>query len=139
LESAAIPGVARPCSDFPHRFAGGQRLRILIAMALINRPRLLIADEPTTALHVTVQAQILALHRDLRREHSRAMLFISHDLAVAGAVASRVAVMRGGVIVESGAVNELLRRLQYEYMRSLLASVPTQPTDRTLPLATVSR
>ena len=88
LEEVAIPEAARRYSDYPHQFSGGQRQRILIAMALINRPRLLIADEPTTALDVTVQAQILALLADLQREHGLGMLFISHDLAVVGRVAT---------------------------------------------------
>ncbi len=96
LDAVAIPEAALRYGDYPHQFSGGQRQRILIAMALINRPRLLIADEPTTALDVTVQAQILALLARLQREYGLAMLFISHDLAVVGEVASRVAVMRSG-------------------------------------------
>src|SRR6202012_3358854 len=130
LEAVAIPEAARRYSDYPHQFSGGQRQRILIAMALINKPRLLIADEPTTALDVTVQAQILALLKDLKQEHGLAMLFISHDLAVVGQVASRVAVMRHGKIVETGPVNEVLTRPQHEYTRNLLASVPTMQTDQ---------
>ena len=106
-------------------------------MALINRPRLLIADEPTTALDVTVQAQILALLRELQREHGLAMPFISHDLAVVGEVADRVAVMRGGEVVETGACKELLTRPQHAYTKSLLAAVPTLRTDRERPLAMV--
>jgi len=137
LESVAIPDAARRYSDYPHQFSGGQRQRILIAMALINRPRLLIADEPTTALDVTVQAQILALLADLRREHGLAMLFISHDLAVVAQVADRVAVMRAGQIVESGPVRQVLTQPQHEYTRSLLAAVPTLRTDRNRPLAMV--
>ncbi len=137
LESVAIPDAARRYGDYPHQFSGGQRQRILIAMALINRPRLLIADEPTTALDVTVQAQILDLLRDLQRQHGLAMLFISHDLAVVGQVAQRVAVMRHGQIVETGAVLDVLTRPQHEYTRSLLAAVPTLRTDRKRPLAVV--
>jgi peptide/nickel transport system ATP-binding protein len=137
LEAVAIPEVARRYGDYPHQFSGGQRQRILIAMALINKPRLLIADEPTTALDVTVQAQILALLRELQREHGLAMLFISHDLAVVGQVASRVAVMRHGEIVETGPVSEVLTQPKHEYTRSLLASVPTMQTDREQPLAVV--
>jgi peptide/nickel transport system ATP-binding protein len=135
LEAVAIPEAARRYGDYPHQFSGGQRQRILIAMALINRPRLLIADEPTTALDVTVQAQILALLRDLQREYGLAMLFISHDLAVVGQVAGRVAVMRGGQIVETGAMHDVLRNPQHAYTRSLLAAVPTMKTDREKPLA----
>ena len=137
LEAVAIPDAERRYSDYPHQFSGGQRQRILIAMALINRPRLLIADEPTTALDVTVQAQILALLADLQREHGLAMLFISHDLAVVGQVADRVAVMRAGQIVESGLVRQVLTQPQHEYTRSLLAAVPTLRTDRNRPLALI--
>ena len=137
LESVAIPEAARRYGDYPHQFSGGQRQRILIAMALINKPRLLIADEPTTALDVTVQAQILALLKDLQQRHGLAMLFISHDLAVVGQVASRVAVMRHGEIVESGPVDQVLTAPRHEYTRSLLASVPTMQTDRNQPLAVV--
>jgi peptide/nickel transport system ATP-binding protein len=137
LEAVSIPEAARRYGDYPHQFSGGQRQRILIAMALINRPRLLIADEPTTALDVTVQAQVLQLLRDLQQQHGLAMLFISHDLAVVGEVASRVAVMRMGRIVETGSVRDVLTRPQHEYTRSLLAAVPTLRTDRNQPLAMV--
>jgi peptide/nickel transport system ATP-binding protein len=138
LEEVAIPDAAVRYSDYPHQFSGGQRQRILIAMALINRPRLLIADEPTTALDVTVQAQILALLRELQREHRLAMLFISHDLAVVGEVASRVAVMRSGQVVETGASRRLLTVPEHPYTRSLLAAVPTLRMDRERPLAVIS-
>ena len=137
LESVAIPEAARRYGDYPHQFSGGQRQRILIAMALINRPRLLIADEPTTALDVTVQAQVLALLRDLQQQHGLAMLFISHDLAVVGQVASRVAVMRAGEVVETGPAARLLAAPEHPYTRSLLAAVPTLRTDRNRPLAMV--
>jgi peptide/nickel transport system ATP-binding protein len=137
LEAVRIPDAAERYDDYPHQFSGGQRQRILIAMALINRPRLLIADEPTTALDVTVQAQILALLAQLKREHALAMLFISHDLAVVGQVASRVAVMRAGQIVETGSTSDVLTHPQNEYTRMLLAAVPTLKTDREKPLATV--
>ena len=135
LEAVRIPEAERRLGDYPHQFSGGQRQRILIAMALINRPRLLIADEPTTALDVTVQAQILALLKDLQRDFGLAMLFISHDLAVVGQVASRVAVMRHGEIVESGPVGQVLTAPQHAYTKSLLAAVPTMRTDREQPLA----
>jgi peptide/nickel transport system ATP-binding protein len=137
LEAVSIPEAARRYGDYPHQFSGGQRQRILIAMALINRPRLLIADEPTTALDVTVQAQVLELLRDLQREHGLAMLFISHDLAVVGEMASRVAVMRAGQVVETGACQRLLTAPEHPYTRSLLAAVPTLRTDRDRPLAMV--
>ena len=135
LDAVRIPDPERRYRDYPHQFSGGQRQRILIAMALINRPRLLIADEPTTALDVTVQAQILALLRELQQQRSLAMLFISHDLAVVGEIAGRVAVMRRGEIVETGSVSEVLTRPQHPYTRSLLASVPTMRTVRAEPLA----
>jgi len=138
LEAVSIPEAARRYNDYPYQFSGGQRQRILIAMALINKPRLLIADEPTTALDVTVQAQILELLADLQRRHGLAMLFISHDLAVVGQVAGRVAVMRNGEIVESGPSKKLLTAPSHAYTRSLLAAVPTLRTNRDVPLATVT-
>jgi peptide/nickel transport system ATP-binding protein len=137
LEGVAIPDAAARFSDFPHQFSGGQRQRILIAMALINRPRLLIADEPTTALDVTVQAQILALLKELQQQYGLAMLFISHDLAVVGQVASRVAVMRAGQVVETGPCAKLLTAPEHAYTQSLLRAVPTLRTDREQPLAMV--
>lgn len=137
LEAVSIPDAAQRYRDYPHQFSGGQRQRIMIAMALINRPRLLIADEPTTALDVTVQAQILTLLAQLQAEYGLAMLFISHDLAVVGQVASRVAVMRGGLIVEAGKIGQVLSQPSHEYTKSLLAAVPTLRTDRNRPLATL--
>jgi peptide/nickel transport system ATP-binding protein len=137
LEAVAIPDAARRYGDYPHQFSGGQRQRILIAMALINKPRLLIADEPTTALDVTVQAQVLDLLKNLQRQHGLSMLFISHDLAVVGQMASRVAVMRAGQVVETGPAFRLLTAPQHPYTRSLLAAVPTLRTDRSQPLAMV--
>src|SRR5450432_3967437 len=107
-------------------------------MALMHRPRLLIADEPTTALDVTVQAQVLELLKDLQRERGLAMLFISHDLAVVGQMASRVAVMRGGVVVEEGAAVDVLTTPRNEYTKRLLASVPTLRTNRQQPLASIA-
>jgi peptide/nickel transport system ATP-binding protein len=134
MREVALPDPERRIDDYPHQFSGGQRQRIVIAMALMNKPRLLIADEPTTALDVTVQAQILALLKTLRAEHNLAMLFISHDLAVVAQVADRVAVMRYGEIVEMGSVEQVLTRPQHAYTRSLLASAPTMRTNRDQPL-----
>ena len=139
MREVALPDPERRMEDYPHQFSGGQRQRIVIAMALINKPRLLIADEPTTALDVTVQAQILELLKDLKREHGLSMLFISHDLAVVAQVADRVAVMRNGEIVEQGSVEQVLTRPQHEYTRNLLASAPTMRTTRDRPLATMVR
>ena len=136
MREVALPEPKRRFNDYPHQFSGGQRQRIVIAMALINKPRLLIADEPTTALDVTVQAQILDLLRQLKSSHNLSMLFISHDLAVVGQIADRVAVMRHGEIVEQGTVMQVLTRPQHDYTRSLLASAPTMTTPRDRPLAT---
>jgi len=138
LEAVAIPEFASRYNDFPHQFSGGQRQRILIAMALINKPRLLIADEPTTALDVTVQAQILSLLAELKERHGLTMLFISHDLAVVGQVADRIAVMRHGEKLEEAPARELLLRPQHEYTKSLLAAVPTLKSDRERPLAQIA-
>jgi peptide/nickel transport system ATP-binding protein len=137
LHEVALPEPERRLRDYPHQFSGGQRQRILIAMAIVNRPRLLIADEPTTALDVTVQAQILSLLGELRQAHNLAMLFISHDLAVVSQVADRVAVMQHGRIVEEATTGELFRNPQHPYTRSLLASAPTMRTDRSRPLASL--
>ena len=106
-------------------------------MAVVNKPRLLIADEPTTALDVTVQAQILRLLRDLRERHGLSMLFISHDLAVTGQTADRVAVMQRGRVVEEETADTLFRNPQHPYTRALLAAIPTMRTDRSRPLATL--
>ena len=138
MHEVALPSPERRLRDFPHQFSGGQRQRILIAMALIHRPRLLIADEPTTALDVTVQAQILTLLRDLRRTHSLAMLFISHDLAVVSEVADTIAVMQHGRLIEQAPTARLFHAPQQDYTRRLLASAPTMRTNRDIPLATVS-
>jgi peptide/nickel transport system ATP-binding protein len=139
MREVALPEPERRIDDYPHQFSGGQRQRIVIAMALMNKPGLLIADEPTTALDVTVQAQILALLKELRVQHNLSMLFISHDLAVVAQVADRVAVMRHGEIVEMGAVREVLTRPQHPYTQSLLASAPTMRTDREKPLSVGSK
>ena len=138
LESVSIPEPERRYGEYPHQFSGGQRQRILIAMALMHRPRLMIADEPTTALDVTVQAQIVELLMRLQREHGMAMLFISHDLAVVGQVANRIAVLRYGEVVETGATGSVLTAPQHTYTQSLLAAVPTLRTDRGRPLATLA-
>ncbi|HEU4635486.1 MAG TPA: ABC transporter ATP-binding protein [Edaphobacter sp.] len=138
MHEVALPEPERRLGDYPHQFSGGQRQRILIAMAIVNRPRLLIADEPTTALDVTVQAQILALLNRLRKSHNLSMLFISHDLAVISQVADRVAVMQHGKIVEQATTAQIFRAPQHPYTRRLLASAPTMHTDRTKPLLTLA-
>ncbi|MHB1957614.1 MAG: ATP-binding cassette domain-containing protein [Acidobacteriaceae bacterium] len=135
LESVSIPEPHLRFDDYPHQFSGGQRQRILIAMALVNRPSLIVADEPTTALDVTVQAQILGLLRELKERSNAALLFISHDLSVVAQIAQRVAVMRKGQIVEIAACAQLFANPQHPYTRSLLAAVPTMHSNRNAPLA----
>ncbi|MFJ1291220.1 ABC transporter ATP-binding protein [Paracoccus yeei] len=111
-------------ADYPHQFSGGQRQRIMIAMALANRPELLIADEPTTALDVTIQAQIMELLAELKAAEGLSMLFISHDLGLVRRIADRVCVMKGGEIVEQGPVEAIFADPQHEYTRMLLAAEP---------------
>lgn len=135
MEAVALPNVARRYGEYPHQFSGGQRQRIMIAMAIANRPRLLIADEPTTALDVTVQKQILELLADLRRRFGLTMLFISHDLAVVSQVADRVAVMRHGELLEEGSCADIFRAPRHPYTRALLDAVPTMTTPLDQPLA----
>jgi len=138
MHEVALPNPEGRYNDYPHQFSGGQRQRILIAMAIVNRPRLLIADEPTTALDVTVQSQIIALLNDLRRTHNLSILFISHDLAVVSQIANTVAVMQHGHIVEQAPTHQLFHSPQHPYTRKLLASAPTMYTNRSLPLATLA-
>src|ERR1700709_2193615 len=125
MEQVRLPDVERIFASYPHRLSGGQRQRIMIAMALVLEPKLLIADEPTTALDVTTQKQILALIRDLQRDHGTAVLFITHDMGVVAEIADRVAVMRSGRLVETGTLDTILRMPSVEYTRNLLASVPS--------------
>jgi oligopeptide/dipeptide ABC transporter ATP-binding protein len=124
LERAAVPHPERRAREFPHQLSGGLRQRAMIAMALAAGPRMLIADEPTTALDVTVQKQILELLARLRREMGLALLFITHDLAVVAQIADRVAVMYAGRIVEEGPTEEVLRRPRHPYTEGLLRASP---------------
>jgi peptide/nickel transport system ATP-binding protein len=137
LEDVAMPEAARRARDYPHQLSGGMRQRVMIAMAIVNRPQLLIADEPTTALDVTIQAQILALLAELREKFGLAMLFISHDLAVVSQVADRVAVMYLGSVVELGSKHDIFKVPAHPYTRGLLQAVPTLKTDRRQPLRTI--
>jgi peptide/nickel transport system ATP-binding protein len=125
MEQVRLPEIERIFASYPHRLSGGQRQRIMIAMALVLEPKLLIADEPTTALDVTTQKQILTLIRDLQRDHGTAVLFITHDMGVVAEIADRVAVMRAGQLVETGPLAAVLRRPAMEYTRNLLAAVPS--------------
>ncbi len=124
LDAVHIPEAARRLGQYPHELSGGMRQRVMIAMALSCRPRLLIADEPTTALDVTVQAQILTLMRELKREFRTAILLITHDMGVVAEMADRVAVLRAGRIVEQGPVLDIFERPRDPYTRDLLAAVP---------------
>ena len=124
MQEVAIPDPARRVNDYPHQLSGGMRQRVMIAMALACDPKLLIADEPTTALDVTIQAQILELLNELRRTRELAVLLITHDLGVIAEVADRVAVMYTGRIVEESSVEELFARPKHPYTEGLLRSVP---------------
>ena len=124
LDLVGIPAAAKRVDDFPHQFSGGMRQRVMIAMALVNRPQLLIADEPTTALDVTVQAQILALLKDMQREFNMAIIIITHDLGVVAEFSDRINVMYGGRIVETGSAEDIFYRPTHPYTQGLLNSVP---------------
>jgi peptide/nickel transport system ATP-binding protein len=137
MADVAIPEPDRRARDYPHQLSGGMRQRVMIAMAIVNRPQLLIADEPTTALDVTIQAQILELLAELRSKFGLAMLFISHDLAVVSQVADRVAVMYAGSVVELGTKQEIFRVPAHPYTRGLLEAVPDLKTVRARPLGTI--
>jgi oligopeptide/dipeptide ABC transporter ATP-binding protein len=137
MRVVAIPEPERRARSYPHQLSGGMRQRVMIAMAIVNRPQLLIADEPTTALDVTIQQQILDLLNDLRQEFSLAMLFISHDLAVVSHVADRVAVMYAGSLVELAPKSAIFSSPAHPYTQGLLRAIPTLATDRKQPLATI--
>ena len=124
-----MPDAASRLASYPHQFSGGMRQRVMIAMALACSPRLIIADEPTTALDVTVQAQILDLLKELTRETGSSLLLITHDLGVVARYADRVAVMYGGRIVETAPARELYKRPHHPYTRGLMASVPRLDGD----------
>jgi phosphonate C-P lyase system protein PhnK len=129
LRAVKIVDPERRVDDYPHQLSGGMRQRVMLAIALACTPPLVIADEPTTALDVTVQAQILELLRDMKREFNLSLLLITHDFGVIAEMADRVVVMHQGRIVEHGAVRDILRRPQHDYTKGLLASIPGSPFD----------
>ncbi|GIX12396.1 MAG: peptide ABC transporter ATP-binding protein [Paracoccaceae bacterium] len=130
LAMVGIPQPAARLDDYPHQFSGGMRQRVMIAMALACDPKLLIADEPTTALDVTIQAQILDLVRDLRRELGMAIIWVTHDLGVVAGIADRVMVMYGGQVVETAPVDALFATPRHPYTRALLETMPSVGEDR---------
>ncbi|GAC1412199.1 MAG: ABC transporter ATP-binding protein [Mycobacterium sp.] len=134
LEKVGIPSARNRLGDFPHQFSGGMRQRVMIAIALSTNPDLLIADEPTTALDVTIQAQILDLMRDLSTEFGSSVILITHDLGVVAGMADRVAVMYAGYVVETGELNDVFYRARHPYTHMLLESIPRvdQPKDEPL-------
>jgi len=125
LQKVQIPAAEQRLKAYPHQLSGGMRQRVMIAMALINQPKLLIADEPTTALDVTIQAQILALLNTLKQDTGTAVLMITHDLGVVAEVAQRVAVMYAGQVVESGSVERIFNDPQHPYTIGLMGSIPS--------------
>jgi oligopeptide transport system ATP-binding protein len=134
LKLVGIPDSTRRLDDYPHQFSGGMRQRVMIAMALSCDPKLLIADEPTTALDVTIQAQILEIVRDLRARLGMGIVWITHDLGLVAGIADRVMVMYAGLVVEHGPVKEIFSRPQHPYTRALLGTTPsvTGPRERRL-------
>jgi len=137
LDRVGIPQAGDRARDFPHQFSGGMRQRAMIAMAIANQPKLLIADEPTTALDVTIQAQVLEVLQHAQRETGAAMLLITHDLGVVAGLADRVVVMYAGRIVEEGALDAIFYEPRHPYTLGLLGSLPRLDRDRSVPLATI--
>jgi peptide/nickel transport system ATP-binding protein len=138
LDLVGIPDPHRRLSDFPYQFSGGMRQRVMIAMALACDPKILIADEPTTALDVTIQAQIIELVKSLRKKLGMAIIWITHDLGVIAGIADRVLVMYGGQIVEQAPVRELFARPRHPYTRALLETVPSVRGPRADKLRVIS-
>ena len=131
LDQVKIPAAASRLNDYPHHLSGGMRQRVMIAMALAGRPEIMLADEPTTALDVTIQAQVLALLDDLKKELEMSMIFITHDLGVVARVADRVAVMYGGYLAEVATVEQLFDQPTHPYTEALLKSMPRLDRDVT--------
>ena len=135
MDLVGIPDAARRLDEFPHQFSGGMRQRVMIAIALASDPKLLLADEPTTALDVTIQDQILNLILDLRDELAMSVVLVTHDLGVVAATCDRMAVMYAGRIVEEGDVREVFAQPRHAYTRGLLGSIPQAGTERSMLLS----
>lgn len=138
LELVGIPGAADRLNDYPHQFSGGMRQRVMIAIALACDPQILIADEPTTALDVTIQAQILELVKQLRQKLGMAIVWITHDLGVAAGISDRIMVMYAGFVVEHAKVNDLYKRPLHPYTRALLATLPSEDEEEDDRLKSIS-
>jgi oligopeptide/dipeptide ABC transporter ATP-binding protein len=137
LRTVRIPDPERRVDEYPFQMSGGMRQRVMIAMALACEPRLLIADEPTTALDVTIQAQILKLMKQLQRERETSILFITHDLGVVAEMADDVVIMYAGKIVERGSVEQIFKEPAHPYTRGLMRSIPSLDSDRREALSTI--
>lgn len=139
LDQVGLDEPERRLRQYPHQLSGGQRQRVVIAIALAQKPKVLVADEPTTALDVTTQKQILALLRQLCVDLGMALIFVTHDLAVVWQLCDRVAVMYFGIVVEHGTVTDIFDQPTHPYTRGLLSAVPSLETDKGRPLATIER
>lgn len=137
LEIVKIPNAEQRAKQYPHEFSGGMRQRVMIAMALSCAPKLLIADEPTTALDVTIQAQIMDLLKEIKEQTNTAIILITHDLGVVASMADRVAVMYAGKIVEIGTAEDIFYRPSHPYTKALLKSLPTTDMDRSIRLVSI--
>ena len=126
LDYVKIPAASKRLNDYPHQLSGGMRQRVMIAMAMVCGPKLLIADEPTTALDVTVQAQILSLLKKLKKEKHMALQYITHDLGVVAAIADRLYVMYAGMVVEQGTTSQIFKSPRHPYAMALLEALPTK-------------
>jgi oligopeptide transport system ATP-binding protein len=138
LEIVKIPNPEQRSKQYPHEFSGGMRQRVMIAMALSSAPKLLIADEPTTALDVTIQAQIMDLLQEIKDKTNTAIILITHDLGVVASMADRVAVMYAGKIVETGTAEDIFYRPSHPYTKALLKSLPTTDMDRSVRLVSIA-
>lgn len=137
IQKVGLPRAEQLLNDYPHQLSGGMQQRIMIAIAIVCQPKLLIADEPTTALDVTIQAQILKLLKDIRDSHKMTILLISHDLGLIGEVCDRIAVLYAGEVVEVGNKEEVLKNPQHPYTKGLINSIPT-PNKKGLPLYSIT-